>query len=202
MFSLHTYLLYCAVYAVALAVPGPGVVAIVARALGGGFRSTIPAVAGTVAGDWVLMSLSAFGLALVAQAAGGLFLIVKLIGAAYLVYLAYRHWTAPIADLGAVVPSDARQSFVSQLSLTLGNPKAIAFFVALLPSVVNLKHVSVLSYLALSAATLTLIPAIELTYAALASRMRGLLASRRALRRVNQTAAVVLAGAGVGVALT
>ncbi|MDE2494317.1 MAG: LysE family transporter, partial [Alphaproteobacteria bacterium] len=78
MLSLHAYLLYCGLYAIAIAVPGPGIVAIVARALGSGFRATVPAAIGTAVGDWALMSLSAFGLALVAQAMGGLFLIVKL----------------------------------------------------------------------------------------------------------------------------
>ncbi len=43
MIPLHSYLLYCGLYAIAIAVPGPGVIAIVARALGSGFRATIPA---------------------------------------------------------------------------------------------------------------------------------------------------------------
>ena len=140
MLSLHSYLLYCGVYAIAIAVPGPGVVAIVARALGSGFRATVPAVIGTAVGDLVMLSLSVFGLALVAQAMGGLFLIVKLAGAAYLVYLGYKYWTAPVADMETIIPSGSRQSFLSQFALILGNPKTIAFFVALLPTVIDLNH--------------------------------------------------------------
>lgn len=200
--SLHAYLLYCALYAAAIAVPGPGIVAIVARALGSGFRATIPAAVGTAVGDWILMTLCAFGLAVVAKAMGSLFLIVKLAGAAYLVYLGYRYWTAKVAEPADVVPVSARQSFLSQLSLTIGNPKAIAFFVALLPTVVDLRALSALAYLELSAATFVLIPLIVLAYAALASRVRALLASRRARKTINRTAAAVLVGAGVGVALS
>jgi threonine/homoserine/homoserine lactone efflux protein len=200
--SLHAYLLYCAVYAVAIAIPGPGIIAIVARALASGFRATIPAAVATAVGDWVLMTLSAFGLALVARAMGSLFLIVKLAGAAYLVWLGYRYWTAKVADLADVVPVSARQTFFSQLSLTIGNPKAIGFFVALLPTVVDLHALSMLGYLELSAATFVLIPLILLAYAALASRVRGLLASRRARKTINRTAGAVLVGAAVGVALT
>ena len=202
MLSLHAYVLYCGLYAVAIAVPGPGIVAIVARALGSGFRATIPAVIGTAVGDLILMSLSAFGLALVAQAMGGLFLIVKLAGAAYLVYLGYKYWTAPVADMETVVPASARQGFLAQMSLTLGNPKAIAFFVALLPTVVDLGRLNVFGYLQLCAATFVLIPTITLSYAALASRVRGFLASRRARGRLNKGAAVIMAGAGVGVAVS
>jgi threonine/homoserine/homoserine lactone efflux protein len=88
------------------------------------------------------------------------------------------------------------------LSLTLGNPKAIAFFVALLPTVVDLHSLNALGYLQLSAATFILIPVIVLAYAALASRVRGLLSSRRARKAINKTAGVILMGAGTGVAVT
>jgi hypothetical protein len=66
MLSLHTFIFYSSVCAIAIATPGPGVVAIVARALGGSFRATIPAVLATTIGDLILMSLSALGLAHVA----------------------------------------------------------------------------------------------------------------------------------------
>ena len=202
MLSLHAYLLYCGLYAIAIAVPGPGIVAIVARALGSGFRATIPAALGTVAGDWVWVTMSAFGLAFLSQAMGNLFLIVKLAGAAYLVWLGYCYWRAPVADMQEIVPERARRSFLSQFSLTLGNPKAIAFFVALLPTVVDLKALNAVGYLQLLAATAVLIPAIMLSYAALASRVRGFLASRRARGRLNKGAAVIMVGAGVGVAVS
>jgi threonine/homoserine/homoserine lactone efflux protein len=202
MISFHAYLIYCGLYAIAIAVPGPGVVAIVARALGSGFRSTIPAAAGTALGDWIWMTLSAFGLALVAQAMGQFFLVVKLGGAAYLLYLGYKYWTAEVGEMTEIVPAGARQSFLSQLSLTLGNPKAMAFFLALLPTIVDLKTLNAAGYLQLTLATAVLIPAVMLSYAALASRVRVLLTSRNARKGINKTAAVVMIGAGVGVAVS
>ena len=202
MLSLHAYLLYCGLYAVAIAVPGPGVVAIVARALGSGFRATVPAAIGTAVGDLVWVSMSAFGLAVVAHAMGHFFMIVKLAGAAYLLYLGYKYWTAPVSEMETIVPASASQGFFSQLSLTLGNPKAIAFFLALLPTVVDLNRLNAFGFLQLCAATIVLIPAIMLSYAALASRVRGFLASKKARGRLNKGAAVVMVGAGVGVAVS
>jgi threonine/homoserine/homoserine lactone efflux protein len=202
MISLHAYALYCALYAIAIAVPGPGVVAILARALHSGFRSTIPAVIGTALGDWTLMSLSAVGLAGLAHSMGKLFLLVRLAGAAYLLYLGYKYWTASVTDEADVVPRSARREFLSQLTLTLGNPKAIVFFAALLPAAVDLRQLQLAGYLQLSVATFILIPAITLTYAALASRVRTVLTSRSARRRINKAAALVMVGAGVGVAAT
>ena len=202
MLSWHSYLIYCGLYAVVIIMPGPGVVAIVARALGSGYRACIPAAIGTAVGDLIWMTLSAFGLAAVAQAMGQSFLAVKLAGAAYLVFMGYRYWMAPVTDMPQIVASSAREGFVSQLSVTLGNPKAMGFFLAALPAVVDLKHLNAGGYLQLCAATAVLIPSIMLSYAALAARVRSFLTSRRARKGINRTAAVVMAGAGVGVAVS
>ena len=196
MIPLHSYLLYCSLYAVAIAVPGPGVIAIVARALGSGFRSVIPGALGILAGDLCLMSLSAFGLALVAQAMGQLFLIVKIAGGLYLFYLAYKYWTAKVEDQGEVVPQSAGRGFLAYWGLTLSNPKAIAFFVALLPVAVNPQRLNAIGYLQLCCATFVLIPAITLGYAALASQLSRFVASRKARMRINKGAGAVMAGAG------
>jgi threonine/homoserine/homoserine lactone efflux protein len=202
MLSWHSTLIYCGLYAVVIIMPGPGVVAIVARALGSGFRACIPAAIGTAVGDLIWMTLSAFGLAAVAQAMGQSFLAVKLAGAAYLVFMGYRYWTAPVTDMPQIAASSAREGFMSQLSVTLGNPKAMGFFLAALPAVVDLKHLNAGGYLQLCAATAVLIPTIMLAYAALAAKVRSFLTSRRARKGINRTAAVVMAGAGVGVAVS
>ncbi|HMH64826.1 MAG TPA: LysE family translocator [Rhizomicrobium sp.] len=196
MIPWHNYLLYCGLYAVAIATPGPGVIAIVARALGSGFRSVIPGAVGILVGDIILMTLSAFGLALAAQAMGRLFLIVKIAGALYLLYLGYKYWTAEVPETGEIVPQSAGRGFLAYLGLTLGNPKAIAFFVALLPVAVNPRTLSFAGYLQLCGATFVLIPVITLGYAALATQLSRFVASRKARRRINKGAGAVMAGAG------
>ncbi len=202
MIPLHNYLLYCGLYAVAIAVPGPGVIAIMARALGSGFKSVLPGTLGILAGDLCLMSLSVFGLALVAQAMGHLFLIVKIAGGLYLVWLGYRYWTMAVPETAEVIPGtpgDMRRGFFAYLALTLGNPKAITFFVALLPVAVNPRDLSVVGYLQLCAATFVLIPAITLGYAALAARLSRFVASAKARKRINKGAGAVMACAGAAV---
>jgi threonine/homoserine/homoserine lactone efflux protein len=199
MIAWHSYLLYCGLYAVAIATPGPAVIAIVARALGSGFRSVVPGSLGVLAGDLILMTLSAFGLAMVAKTMGQWFLIVKIAGALYLLYLGYKYWTAEVSQ--DPVPQSAvkegfGRGFLAYLGLTLGNPKAIAFFVALLPVAVNPRELNLIGYLQLCAATFVLIPAITLGYAALAARLSRFVASRKARKRINKGAGAVMAGAG------
>ena len=196
MIAWHSYLFYCGLYAIAIATPGPAIIAIVARALGNGFKSVIPGAMGVLVGDLILTTLSAFGLALAAQAMGQMFLAVKIAGALYLLYLGYKYWTAEVPETGIVVPQSAGRGFLAYLGLTLGNPKAIAFFVALLPVAVDPHQLSVMGYLQLVAATLVLIPAITLGYAALAAQLSRFVASRKARKRINKGAGAVMVGAG------
>lgn len=200
MLSLQNYLIYCGIFALVIATPGPGMVAVVARALGAGFRSAVPSALGTLIGHLIWMTLAVFGLAAVAKAMGSSFLVLKYAGAAYLIYMGYKYWTAEVSEMPEVAAATARQSFFSQLSVTLGNPKAMAFYLAVLPTVVSLKQLTAAGYLQLAIASAVVIPAITLGYAALASQVRNLLMSRRARKGINKTAAVVMVGAGAGVA--
>ena len=197
MIPLHNFLFYCALYAVAIAVPGPGVISIVARALGSGFRATVPACLGITAGDLILMTLSAFGLAMIAQAMGQLFQIVKIAAGLYLLFLGYKYWTARVSAQSEIVPESAGRGFLTQMGITLSNPKAIAFFVALQPTAIDLSRLTFAGYLELVGATLVLIPAVTMGYAA--ARLKDLVASVKARRRINRGAGIVMAGAGIAI---
>jgi len=199
MIPLHSFLLYCLLYAVAIATPGPGIISIVARALGSGFRATIPACLGVTAGDLILMTLSAFGLALIAQEAAQLMAILKIGGGLYLIFLGYKYWTAKVSEQAELVPESASRGFLTQLGITLSNPKAIAFFVALQPVAIDLKHLTLIGYLELVAATLVLIPAITMGYAAAAARLKNLMASVKARRRINKGSGLIMTGAGIAI---
>ena len=199
MIPLHSYLIYIGLYAVAVATPGPGMIAIIARALGSGFRATVPASMGILAGDLCLMTLSAFGLAALAQAMGHLFLAVKIAGGLYLLYLGYKYWTAAVPNADDVIPESSGRGFLAYLGLTLGNPKAIIFFVALLPLAVDPKALTAIGYAQLVLATCIVIPVVTLSYAAMAARLKKFVASRKARARINKSAGAVMACAGVAV---
>jgi len=199
MIPLHNYLLYCTLYAIAIATPGPGIFSIVARALGSGFKAIVPACLGVTVGDLILMTITAFGMSLIAQAMGQLFLIIKLAGGLYLIFLGYKYWTAPVSEQMEIPAESASRGFLTQLGITLSNPKAIAFFVALQPTAIDLSKLTFLGYLELVAATLVLIPAITMGYAAMAARLKEFVASVKARRRINKGAGIVMAGAGIAI---
>ncbi|HEY5863487.1 MAG TPA: LysE family translocator [Casimicrobiaceae bacterium] len=201
--SLYGLALYCLVYALSVASPGPGVAAVVARSLTRGARGAPAFIAGFLVGDLIWLTVAATGLAAIAQTAQLLFAAVKYAGAAYLLYLAWRMWIAP-AETPREAEVDASQKpfrlFLASLSLTLGNPKTMVFFLALLPTVVRLEDLTLAGFLEIAALSALILPLVLGAYVVAAVRARRLLQSPRAVRLVNRGGATVMAGAAVAVA--
>ncbi|MEJ0084721.1 MAG: LysE family translocator [Pseudomonadota bacterium] len=201
--SLYGLATFCAVYALAVATPGPGVAAIVARSLAHGSRGAPAFIAGFVVGDLVWFAIAATGLAALAKTAVALFVAIKWAGVAYLLYLAWKLWTAP-AERVAMGEQDGSQhgwrAFVASLMLTLANPKAILFFLALLPTVIDLASLDALRFVEISAAMAIVLPVVLGTYVLLATRARELFTTPKAVRRLNRSSGVAMAGAAVVVA--
>ncbi len=195
------------VFAIALLVaaisPGPAIAAIIARVLGRGSDGAAAFTAGLALGDVVWLSCAIVGLAALANSFHGLFIAIKWAGIAYLVYLAYRLWTAPVVA-GDVEP-DRRQEhpaklFFAGLVLTLGNPKTMIFYLALLPTIIDLTRISLIGYLELVAVTLAILGLVFGAYVYLAVRARRLFTSPRAMKRLNKVSGTAMAGAAVAIA--
>jgi threonine/homoserine/homoserine lactone efflux protein len=200
--DLYGFLVFCGVYAMATFSPGPAVAAIVARTLAVGLTRTTPFILGIVAGDLVWFALVALGLAALAQNFQTLFLVIKYAGVAYLLYLAFKLWTAP-----ADAPKEAPQArgegwklFLGGLALTMGNAKVMVFFVSILPLVVDLAAITPALAAELALTMMAILSAAMWTYALAASRARRLITSPRAMRFVNRGTGAVMAGAAVAVA--
>lgn len=170
------FLTYAGALAIAAAIPGPGITVIVARALGSGLLPALAMTAGVVLGDVVWLTAVVAGLALVAQAFGAAFMVVKWLGVAYLVWLAWKFWSAGISaeDVAAKRgPRSALSNFLGGLTLTLGNPKTMVFYIAILPTIIDLHAVGLADYAVLAAVTVVVLTLVLVPYAALASRARG-----------------------------
>lgn len=195
--SVFDYLPYAVALAIAAAIPGPGIAACVGKALGSGFRPAFYFINGLILGDLTYLTLAILGLSAIAHAFAGVFVVVKLGGAAYLLYLAWNFWRAGIDPdrIHAAQGTGFWASLGGGYSITLSNPKTIIFYMALLPTVVDLKVVTVESYLVLAALTVLVLYTVCLPYIALASKARSFLRNPRALRFLNRSAATAIAGA-------
>ena len=91
-------------------------------------------------------------------------------------------------------------NLLAGLGVTLGNPKTIAFYAGLLPTFIDLQHLTLPTALAMAGIVVLLVGGIIGAYALAAAQARGLLNNRRYLKLVNRTAGTMMIGAGVTVA--
>ena len=201
--TLAGFIAYSGALALAAAIPGPGVTALVARALGTGFRSALFMSLGLVLGDLTYLTAVVLGLAIVAQTFGMVFLVIKWAGVAYLAYLAWTFWTSGITAENI----EARKakggffaSFMAGLTVTLGNPKTMIFYLAITPTIVDLKTITLADYGILALLTIIVLLVVLVPYLALAAKARWFLKTPRALKALNRTAATFMAGAAAAIA--
>lgn len=197
-----TLLAYGGALFIAAAIPGPCMTAIVARALGSGFRPTFFMGLGLILGDLCYLTAVVLGLALVAQTFTTPFLVIKYLGALYLCYIAWKLWTAGLLPqkIEAQRATHAGLSFLSGFLLTLGNPKTMLFYVALVPTLIPLQQIGWQDYAVLAGTTFAVLMAVLLPYILLASQARALLKKPAALKTLNRSAASVLAGTAAYIA--
>ncbi|MBX3583012.1 MAG: LysE family translocator [Rhizobiaceae bacterium] len=201
--TLAGFIAYSGALALAAAIPGPGITALVARALGSGFRSSLYMALGLIVGDLIYLTAVVLGLALVAQTFGMVFLVVKWLGVAYLGYLAWTFWTSGITPEtieGRKSGGGFLSAFMAGLTVTLGNPKTMIFYLAITPTIVDLRTVTVAEYGTLAVLTVLVLLVVLVPYLALAAKARWFLKTPRALKALNRTAATFMAGAAAAIA--
>lgn len=201
--TLAGLLVFSAAYALAVASPGPGTAAIVAQVLGRGLAAAPAFILGMLTGDLIWFVTASLGLTALAQAYSGIFVFIKWAGIAYLVFLAWKMWTSPMAPAGAEAPverTSQRHLYLSALTLTLGNPKAIAFFVALLPSIIDMERLTLAGFAEVALLIAVILPGVLMIYAGCAHAARGLFKSTRALRNLNRLSGTAIAAAAATIA--
>jgi len=197
--------LYAGAVFVLFLTPGPVWVALVARAVSGGFQAAWPLALGVVIGDAIWPAFAVLGLAWVVAAwDGALDLLRYLAAAVFLIMgaLLIRHADRDLASDSRLTRPGMWAGFVAGLAVILGNPKAILFYMGVLPGFFDLSRVTTGDLLAIMGVSM-LVPLLgNLALGLLVGRVRRLLASPGALRRTNLVAGGLLVGVGVVIPLT
>ncbi|MEY8837514.1 LysE family translocator [Cribrihabitans sp. XS_ASV171] len=139
--EFHVWLAFASASIALLLIPGPTVLLILSYALSQGRRVALATVAGVALGDLIAMSASLAGLGALVLASSQLFVLLKWVGAAYLVYLGVKLFrSAPNAALAVSTEARAaspRTVFAHATAVTALNPKSIVFFIAFVPQFVD-----------------------------------------------------------------
>ncbi|RLA72284.1 MAG: LysE family translocator [Epsilonproteobacteria bacterium] len=178
--------------------PGPGLFAVISRALANGFYHASVVVAGLILGDIIYLLMAIYGLNAVASMMGEFFIIIKYIGGIYLLYLGYKIWVSEVKDVkvDAVDEISWSSNFFSGLLITLGNPKVIIFYLGFLPAFMNLEILSSLDVLFTVMIVSTVLAVVILTYAYLASKSRKFFTTKSSINKLNKISGGVMIGAG------
>ena len=193
-------LFYAGALLILFATPGPVWIALLARTMAGGFSAAWPLAAGVTIGD-VLWPLTAiFGLTwIVAQ---------------FSAFVMVMHWVAAVTfvgmgcllirNAGKGIQSDSRLTrpgrwagFATGVAVVMGNPKAILFYMGVLPGFFDLRRVTGLDIAAIVALSVVIPLSGNLILAASIGRARSLLTSPAALRRMNFVAGGLMIGVGL-----
>lgn len=214
--DVRNLLIFAITLGIATAIPGPGALAIISCAIGRGLKSALIMACGLAMGDLIYFTAAILGMAALAHSLGGLFFIVKLMGASYLIWIGIKLWRSKIEvseiDTAPATTSSENRAISHQqrghlatllggLGVTLGNPKVVAFYAGLLPTFIDLKRLTMPNAVAMAGIVVLLVVGIMGSYGAAAAKARGFLGNRRHLKLVNRTAGTMMIGAGVTVAV-
>ena len=211
MVPLDKLVAFAAVALIIIVIPGPSVLFTISRALAYGKRTAVITVAGNTSGVYVQGLLVAIGLGTLVERSMLVFTVLKLAGAAYLVYLgisAFRHRRklsdAMDAAFGATEVISVRRTIRDGFVVGFANPKAIVFFGAILPQFVNRPagHVPLqMAVLALIFATLALVS--DSAWGLIAGIARDWFAkSPKRLEMVGGAGGLAMIGLGTALAFT
>lgn len=182
------------------ALPSASVALVVTRSATLGTANGVAVALGIVLGDIVFVLLAILGLAVVAERLGGLFMIVRWLGAMYLLWLGYGMLTcaAPAGPVaGKTAPKrDLLASVLAGLFLTLGDVKAIVFYLSLFPVFVDMSALRPADVATVIGVTILSVGGVKIAYAMWASRAAALSDKRGFNTTVRKTAGGLLIGAG------
>ncbi|MEK0165236.1 LysE family translocator [Phaeobacter sp. JH20_36] len=197
--SVWDLMLYAGGLFVLFLTPGPVWLAVIARAMSGGFQAVWPLALGVACGDilWPLVAVA--GVSWIVSEIAGLMELLRWVASAMFLVMGgmlLRHADARIESDSALTRPGLWAGFIAGIAVILGNPKAILFYMGVLPGFFDLRAVTWLDILAIVVLSF-LVPLVgNLCVAALVHRVRWHITSPPTLRRINIVSGCLLIGVG------
>ncbi|MEC4674194.1 MAG: LysE family translocator [Nitrospirota bacterium] len=156
-------------------------------------------VIGILVGDLVFILLAIYSLSAIAESMGNLFVFIKYLGGAYLIWLGIQLWRSKSksVEIEGIQEVSWWSNFLCGLVITLGDPKAIVFYISFLPAFIELSSASIGDVGIIVLMVFLAVGGVKLGYALMADKARGLFNSPRAKKGINRTAGSVIIGTGI-----
>lgn len=195
--SWNMWLAFLAAAVVIAVSPGPGAVLSMATGLRHGYAVALRAILGLQTALLIQLAIVVLGLGAVLAASATAFLIVKIAGAGYLIWLGVRKWRAPVELLDdGTAARDTRGVYLQGVLVNLTNPKAIVFMVALVPQFIDPQLPQWPQFLIIATTMVGTDMLVMSCYALLAGRCRRWLRSPRMMKAQNRVFGGMFVAAG------
>ncbi len=183
-------------------VPGPAVFTVIARSFSSGFLRGSYITMGIILGDYVFIVFALFGLSALAEIMGTAFVLVKYLSAVYLIWLGYKLLRSHSSSIEIEDTDDSSliSNLLTGLFITLGNPKAILFYVGFFPAFVNVTTVTHFDIVTILGIVTVALGSVNLAYSLMAAKARNLLKTPNASTIINKTAGAIMVSTGALVA--
>lgn len=182
------------------AIPSTSVALVVTRSATLGIGNGLAVSIGIVLGDLVFIVLAIFGLTVVAETLGSFFMIIKVLGGLYLIWLGFALLTAKRSVSISVDKINSKGnlivSFLSGFLLTLGDIKAIIFYASLLPMFIDLSVIEVPEIITIVFVTILGVGGVKVLYAIFANKVAAYIKNRKVESMAQKTAGGFMIGAG------
>jgi threonine/homoserine/homoserine lactone efflux protein len=199
MFDPVQFALFLAAASVIAISPGPGIFYVAARTLAGGRSEGLASSFGTGVGGLAHVAAGALGVSALMLASAEAFTILKIAGAAYLVWLGFKTLREARADLPAdITPTGTAKAFREGILVEMFNPKTAAFFLAFVPQFVDSAQDIALQFAILGLISVALNTAADVVVTVFAGRARDRLIRQPLLmRRIRQGSGLVIGSLGL-----
>ena len=201
----HQLALYALAYAVMVISPGPMVAALAARSAAFGFGAGVSMAIGAFLAEKIWILAAIFGLALIAAHYASVLIVLKFVGAGWLIWLGYKlivGRSGVMTPDGTIRPEPFWRGVATGFLINMGNPKAALFFMALFPGFFDVSQMTWVDAALIIIVSTPIGLGSDLTYSWAAAKARAMLSNTKTAKRIDQATGGVLAGAGVAIAAT
>lgn len=182
------------------AIPSTSVAVVITRSAAHGIVDGVFVALGIVSADLVFVMLAILGLSAFAESMGSLFMVVKYLGAAYLLWFGFvllKAKNTPVRPaIKLIKKGNLFVSFLAGFALTLGDIKAIFFYASFLPIFIDINSLQTLDVLIIALITLLSVGGVKLGYAVLANNISASLIDYKYKKMANKLAGGFMLGAG------
>lgn len=197
-------LLYCGALLILFATPGPVWLAISARSLSGGFQAAWPLAIGVAVGDIIWPLVAVLGISWILSVFDTFMTVLRWVACGVFILMGLaliRHAGHAISANKTLTRPGMWAGFIAGVAAILGNPKAVLFYMGVLPGFFDLRAITWIDVGIIIAVSIAVPLAGNLAMAACVGQMRGLIGSPNSLRRINIGSGVLLILVGVVIAV-